>query len=123
MAPPAGVDPFLEETSPLEYRMVGDPVTVTKELAKTLQTTLLSSDTYEWEMAKACGHPVYGVKLSFYRGGDRVDVYFCFSCLVLAVVRDQKTYMPEDFDNGKQVFVDAVKELFPTDAEIQAIRE
>ena len=40
----------------------------------------------------------------------------------LRVVRDDQLLGGADFDHGKQVFVDAVKELFPADAEIQAIR-
>jgi hypothetical protein len=123
LTPPEGVDPFLVNTSPLEYRTSAGPVAVKSKLAERLQATLLSPQTYMWDAAKACGYPVYGVKLSFFRDGERVDVYFCFKCMVLRVVRDDQLLGGADFDHGKQVFVDTVKELFPQDAEIQAIRE
>lgn len=122
LAPPQGVDPFSVDTSPLEYRTTAGPVTVKSELAETLQATLLAPQTYQWDAAKACGYPVYGVKLSFFRDGERVDVYICFKCLVLRVVRNDQLLGGADFDHGQQAFVDAVKELFPADAEIQAIR-
>lgn len=121
LAPPEGVDPFLVETSPLEYQAVAGPVAVKSDLAEMLQETLLSPQTYRWNAAKACGRPVYGVKLSFFRGSERVDVYFCFKCAVLRVVRDDQLLGGADFDHGERVFVDGVKELFPADAEIQRI--
>jgi hypothetical protein len=122
LAPPEGVDPFLVDTSPLEYQTTAGPVTVKSELAETLQEALLSPQTYRWWGVKECGYPVYGVKLSFFRGSERVDVYFCFKCSVLAVVRDEQVVGRADFDHGERVFIDAVKKLFPQDAEIQAIR-
>lgn len=123
LAPPEGVNPFLIDTSPLEYQTTAGPVAVKSDLAEMLQDTLLSPQTYMWDAAKECGYPVYGVKLSFFRDGERVDVYFCFKCAVLRVVRDDQLLGGADFDHGERVFVDAVKELFPADAEIQAIRE
>lgn len=122
LAPPAGVDPFLVDTSPLEYQTTAGPVTVKSELAETLQATLLSPSTYRLWIVKECGFPVYGVKLSFFSGSEHVDVYFCFKCSVLAVVRDKQVVGRADFDHGEQVFIDAVKQLFMQDAEIQAIR-
>ena len=123
LAPPQGVDPFSVDTSPLEYRTTAGPVTLKSELAKPLQEALLSPQTYMWDAAKACGYPVYGVKLSFFRGSKCVDVYFCFKCAVLAVVRDEQVVGRADFDHGERIFIDAVKKLFPQDAEIQAILE
>ena len=125
LAPPEGVDPQFTEVSPLEYEVTGGPVAASMELAEQLKETLLSPETYpmRWMMAKECGLPVYGVKLSFYQGDERVDVYLCFGCSDLAVVREESACDPADFSRGKRVLLDAVKELFPQDAEIQAIRE
>jgi len=121
LAPPEGVDPFLVDTSPLEYQTTAGPVTLNSDLAETLQATLIAPQTYQRDAAKACGRPVYGVKLSFFRGSERVDVYFCFKCAVLRVVRDDQLLGGANFDHGERVFVDAVKELFRQDAEIQKI--
>ena len=122
LAPLNGVNPVDVDTSPLEFRTTAGPVIVKSELSETLQEALLSSQTYRWWGVKECGYPIYGVKLSFFRGSERVDVYFCFKCAVLAVVRDEQVVGRADFDHGERIFIDAVKKLFPQDAEIQAIR-
>lgn len=123
LAPPEGVDPQFTAVSPLQYEVTGGPVAASTELTELLKETLLSSATYDLEVAKGCGFPVYGVRLSFYRGDERVDVYLCFRCSDLAVVREETAYAPADFSRGKRVLLNAVKELFPQDAEIQAIQE
>lgn len=115
-----GSDAPNEDTSPLDYEITSDPVRLPTAMASELAKTLLSSDTYSGAAA-ACGPPIYGVKISFFRNAERVDVYFCFHCSVLRVVRDEQVYGGADFGNAEQVFVQAVKTLFPNDAEIQAI--
>jgi hypothetical protein len=121
LGPPPGGDPPRDYISPLDYEVASGPAPVPAELAKEMSQALLSPEAYGWDYAKACGWPVYGVKLSFCQGSERVDVYFCFKCSVLAVVRDDRVLGGEDFDNAEQVFVKAVKKLFPDDAEIQKI--
>lgn len=123
VVPPPGCIPMEDYISPLDFKIAAGPAGVPADMAKELATTLLSTDTYSWGSDKACGYPVYGVKLSFFRGSERVDVYFCFKCSVLAVVRDEQVVGRADFDHGERVFVDAVKKFFPQDAEIQAIRQ
>lgn len=123
VVPPPGSRPMEDNTSPLDFKVVGGPTPVPAEMAKELATTLLSPDTYSWGAAKACGYPVYGVKLSFFRGNDRVDVFFCFQCGDLAVTRDGHKFAVGDFYHARRSMAQAVKKLFPDDAEIQAIRE
>lgn len=121
VTPPPGSNPMEDYTSPLDYEVVTEPVAVPVKMAREISRALLSPETYSWDSAKACGDPVYGVKLSFFQDSERVDVYFCFKCSVLAVVRDDRVFGGEDFDNAEQVFVEAVKTLFPDDQEIQQI--
>lgn len=123
VVPPEGTEPMIDDISPLDYKVVAGPMTVPTEMATEMSKALLSPETYGWDYVKACGHPVYGVKLSFFQESERVDVYLCFRCSTLAVVRDDQVFGGEDFDNAEQVFVKAVKALFPDDAEIQAIRD
>ena len=47
LAPPEGVDPFLVDTSPLEYQTTAGPVTLNSDLAETLQATLIAPQTYQ----------------------------------------------------------------------------
>lgn len=123
VVPPPGSRPMEDFISPLDFTVASEPTTVPAEMAEELATTLLSPNTYFWGAAKACGYPVYGVKLSFFRGNDRVDVFFCFQCGDLAVTRDGEKFGIGDFSSLERPFVAAVKQLFPDDAEIQAIRE
>jgi hypothetical protein len=121
LGPPPGGDPPQDYISPLDYEVASGPVAVPAKMARELATTLLSPDTYTWGTAKACGFPVYGVKLSFFRGPERVDVFFCFRCDDLTVTRDGKKLGAGDFSEAKRPFVEAVKALFPDDQEIQQI--
>ena len=122
VAPPSGSNPMEDYTSPLDYEVASEPVVVSAVAARELSEALLSPETYNWGSAKACGGPVYGVKLSFFKGSERVDVYFCFQCSVLAVVRDDRVFGGGDFDNAEPLFIRAAKKLFPHDAAIQEIR-
>ncbi len=123
VTPPSGSNPMEDYTSPLDYEVVTEPVAVPAEMAREMSRALLLPATYSWDSAKACGGPVYGVKLSFFQDSERVEVYFCFQCSMLAVVSDDRVLGGEDFDNAEALFISAVKKLFPEDAEIQAIRE
>ncbi|QDT72612.1 hypothetical protein I41_17940 [Lacipirellula limnantheis] len=122
LVPPPGSRPNEDDLSPFDFNVVAGPVVVPAEMANDLATTLLSPNTYDWDAAKACGYPVYGVKLSFFRGNDRVDVFFCFQCADLAVTRDGEKFGIGDFSPQERPFVAAVKQLFSDDAGIQAIR-
>lgn len=121
VVPPEGSRPMEDYISPLDFEIASDPIAVPTAMAETLATTLLPVDTYQWNTAKECGYPVYGVKLSFFRGNDRVDFFFCFQCRDLAVTRDGQKFGGADFSRMDRTFVETVKKLFPNDAEIQAI--
>jgi hypothetical protein len=118
--PPGGLPP-VDYISALDYPVAAGPFVVADGVAANLSKALLSRDTYGWDYAKACGPPIYGVKLSFYQDEDRVDVYLCFVCGFLDIGRDGKTFGGEDFDRAEAVFIEAVKRLFPADAEIQKL--
>jgi hypothetical protein len=122
--PPSGSPPTDEASvSPLDYPVTAGPVLVSNKTAAAVSTSLMSRETYGWDYAKACGEPIYGVKLSFFQGNDRVDVYFCFLCNVLAVACDGQTFGGEDFDDARAVFVQAAKQAFPDDPIIQKLVE
>lgn len=120
---PPGGSPPSNDVSPLDYPVTAGPVLVSSKTAAKVSAALMSSDTYGWDYAKACGDPIYGVKLSFFQGNDRVDVYFCFLCDFLAVARNGQTFDGEDFDDARAVFVEAAKQAFPDDPTIQKLVE
>jgi hypothetical protein len=83
-------------------------------------TVLTDPRSYDWSKAVGC-LPSYGVKLSFTRGADRVDVLLCFECDIVLFEHNGEPPGLEEFTPMRPVLVRAVKQLFPDDAEIQAL--
>ncbi|OWK45465.1 hypothetical protein [Fimbriiglobus ruber] len=106
----------------VEPAVVGDAVPVPAPLATKIATALTADSTYAWDFAKGC-KPNYGVRLSFFRGSDRVDVFLCFECDLLRADHNGARGAAKDFDPGRPAFVKAVKELFPKDPVVQALNE
>ena len=109
------------------YEVTAGPVSVPETLATELSAVLILPQAYEREFHKAC-MPRYGVRLSFQRGSDHVDVYLCFECDMLLVTRnglvtaDRSSPGGENFDPMTAILARAVKTLFPDDSEIQELK-
>lgn len=97
-----------------------------KDLTRRIATALLDPNSYRPKggSAKAC-IPQYGVKLSFSRANDRVDVLLCFECDIMATFRNGAGEMEsgQSFDDGRAELLRLVKLLFPDDRLIQSIKE
>jgi hypothetical protein len=106
-----------------EYRATAGPVALSKHQLSEVANALASSASYKWDSAKACGPPRHGVKLSFHRGASRIDVYLCFKCDELEVVRDGVLVGGEDFDPIRPLLLRMIKQLFPRDLTIQSLKE
>ncbi len=105
-----------------DYDVSVGPVSVPDAVAAKVSAVLVSRRSYGWDYAKGC-LPRYGVRLSFLRGSDQVDVYLCLECRILGVTRNGTGTGGEDFDPMNAVLVSAVKSLFPDDSEIQKLKE
>jgi hypothetical protein len=103
-----------------DYAMIGDPVDVSEAAASRLRDLLLDRTAYEWEETKSC-LPDYGVRIQFQHEGDDIDVLLCFECATLAVYHNGKYAGGGNFDDISSELAAIIKELFPTDAAIQAI--
>jgi hypothetical protein len=108
-------------TKPADYPILSGPVTVPTKIATELSSAFTSGDAYGWDYAKGC-KPTYGVRLSFYRGGDQVDVLLCLNCKILIVARDGEFVGGEDFDPIWPIVVEAVTTIFPQDPAIQSLK-
>jgi hypothetical protein len=104
------------------HPVLAGPVELPEADAVAVAAALSSADSYAWHFGKAC-MPRYGVRLSFVRGPDRVDVLLCFECDILAAWRNGQWLGYEDFDDARPVLVRAVRAAFPDDAEIQSLGE
>jgi hypothetical protein len=103
-----------------DYKAVGEPRTVTPEIAKQTAELLLGPKNYSWEIAKGC-EPIYGVRLEFVSGGKRTDVLFCFSCDILTGYYQGKVVGSEDFDTMRPQLAALMKQIFPKDKVIQEL--
>jgi hypothetical protein len=90
--------------------------------SKRLANVLTDPKTYEFDVAKSC-IPVYGVRLRFESESGELDINLCYECRILTVVRDGKWVSGGNFDGGSRQLTAITKELFPEDADIQALKD
>jgi hypothetical protein len=111
----------LQQSTVADFSIESGPIDVPREIRTRVSTALLADDSYGWDYAKPCV-PRYGVRLTFIRGTERVDILFCFECDTLAVFHNDSVSGGEDFDPARPIFVKAVKVLFPQDKVIQKLK-
>jgi hypothetical protein len=106
-----------------DYVDQSGPVTLSPDLASSVSAALTAPSSYYWHetATKACP-TLYNVRLAFYRGSNRVDVYLCFGCNDLAVVEGGKE-RGKDFTEIRPTLLKAVRQLFPFDPGIQGLRD
>jgi hypothetical protein len=124
LTPPMNSQPGLQQIPPEEFQLAGDAVELPRGTAYELQQLLASPASYRFFslIVAECGQPDYGVKFSFVREGEAVDVYVCFKCRELAVMRSDGTNGEADFTPSGSKLIAIVQELFPGDAEIMALK-
>ncbi len=117
------IEPMAEGRGPAAdaFPVVSGPVDVPSVSVQRLTSALTSPESYLWDVAKGC-MPTYGVRLSFRRGGDRLDILLCMSCKMLLVVRDGVIVGGGNFDPIEPGLIEVVTALFPDDPAIQALR-
>jgi len=103
------------------YPTASGPVAVPAGRAVGLSSALTSPRSYLWGVGKGCGQPTPGVRLSFVRGRDRVDVLLCFRCNILMIYRGGRYTGGGSFDPIREPLARSAKALFPDDPAIQAI--
>ncbi len=109
-----------ERTKASDYEVVGDAVDVPDDIAKRFAAILDAPESYLWDMASGCV-PDYGVRLSFVRDSERVDVLFCLECDLLSVFRNDRARGGADFSPAHGRLVAEFKKLFPDDRAIQGL--
>lgn len=120
---PERVEAFrLSHTTGEEPTVTAGPVKVDQKVVKQLVSALSARQSYGWEYGKGC-IPVWGVRLSFYRHNDRIDILLCFDCDILRVSLNGKPIEHEDFDPIRPQLVRAMKAIFPNDPVVQNLPE
>ncbi len=98
------------------------PVAVGKDTVKELTAVLAAPGSYLWNMGKGC-IPVRGVRFSFFRGDDRLEVLLCFNCDILGVRLNDGELQDQNFDRVRPQLMRIVKAIFPDDPVIQKLSE
>jgi hypothetical protein len=102
------------------YATRGSAIPVPRQMSSRLAATLLAPDSYRWDSAVAC-IPNYGLRVTFYRGNERVDVLVCLECGVLQVYRNEQHVGGSVFD-AHNALAKAAMDIFTQDPEAQKLR-
>ena len=86
-----------------------------------LKEVLFDEASYEWARHKLC-RPTPGVGIRYRQGGRETHLYLCFECEMLGIGLPGSERW-EDFDPANAKLARIVKEVFPGDPEIQALKE
>ena len=109
---------FKEKLS--EYEASAGPIKLDAKQAQSLSQTVAAYDSYERETPKGC-EPVFGVRTTFSRGDQQVDVVYCFECQILAVYHQGKRVGGGQFDPAQRKLEALAKQMFPKDEAIQGL--
>ncbi len=105
-----------------DFPTAGAPIVLKDDLASRFSRDLASPASYGWGYSKPC-IPAPGVRLTFLRSDDRIDVFFCFECDTIWILRNKQFVGVGQIDPGRNEFAAAMKAAFPGDQEIQSLRD
>lgn len=103
------------------YTVTAGPIEVAPDVQRKLQRLLTNQESYGWGYKKACS-PTHGVRLSFVRDAEQVDVNLCFDCGIALFVQNDEVTGGANFDPSQPALAGFAKSFFPDDAAIQKIR-
>jgi len=104
------------------YTNIAGPFAVPHDTVAQLRKALLDDKIYEWDTAKACGVPNYGVQFQFERNGNTLDVLICFDCNIAGIFRNGVLVSEEDCDGARSQLVEIAKALFKDDQVVQSLK-
>jgi hypothetical protein len=106
-----------------EYQDAGEPVTVPVDVTGEILVRLLAPESYTINLdgsAKGC-FPVYGVRMTFFGGGSKVDLYFCLGCAHLAIYAQGVAIGGLDIGSICKPLAQEFAKLFPDNAELAGL--
>lgn len=101
---------------PNEFVDIGEPRTSPGELAQDFRRILLdpNENVRYAGMSKSC-IPRYGVRVSFFAGQDRVDVYLCFECAIMATCLNGEPAGENNFELAYRQLISDIRKIYPDD--------
>jgi len=112
------------DPEPREYEVVSEAYTVPPEVARDVSEALTTPNLHRMidPGAKSCTTR-YGVRMSYYAGDDRLDLYFCFTCMDLAVYLNDKPVGAMQFIFICKRLLTDMKAIFPDRTEFVDLAE
>ena len=108
------------------YRITAGPVTVDANAADVLRKSLLSPEAYYWGRGDDCmfepGVAIRFISTNARRDVSTVEVIICFKCSDVEFWHDAKVTGYQSFRAHDDLFLTAIKKVFPKDAEIQSLK-
>jgi hypothetical protein len=107
-----------EKATLADYPTSGDPIEVPQSVASGVSSALSSPESYHWWIYKDCPW-AFDVRMSFFRGNDRVDLLFNLDSDMLLILQDNRFAGRGYFDYGHNLITATMKEFFPEDELLQ----
>ena len=105
-----------------DHPPLGEPVAVPPKVAAEVAKLLTDPASYDWGVASGC-LPDYGMRLTFARGADRVDVLVCYGCAVLRAERNGKVTGGGLFGPARAPLARVAKTLFPEGEPVRSLEK
>ncbi len=96
-----------------EYPVATEPIPVDPAIAAAISHILTNRGNFPDDGTRFGCLPVYGVRVSFFSAADRVDVYFCFECAMLAIYLNDQPVGGFRFDLPYRRLMAIVRKIFP----------
>lgn len=118
------IDPpdYSREALPHEYVVVSDDTNVPDSVAGDISRTLLTPELHRIfdGAVTTCGIR-YGVRVTYFAGTNRVDLYLCFTCSDLAVYLDGKPVGDLKFTFVEKELLSGARQIFPQNKDLQEL--
>jgi hypothetical protein len=112
-----------QDSSITSYTVDAGPIEVPVAAQQTLAVLLTKPESYYWptvDSVHGCG-PEYGVRLTFFRGGQQVEVNLCYNCISMLLWHNGNVTGNLDFSPSKKELAQFAKQFFPDDLAIQKL--
>jgi hypothetical protein len=105
-----------------DYPVNEGPVRIPKHDVAAIKEALTDARSFGWNYGKSC-LPAPGVRMTFTKDNQSVDVLYCFACNILGVYSKNKFVGGEDFDTIRPTLVRSLQRLYPYNRLIQGLPE
>jgi len=105
---------------PHEYKDASEERAVDESVLKDIVETLTTPTLHRGIVGVTSCLPIYGVRISFFRADDRIDLYFCFTCDDLAVYLNDKPVGHMKFIFACKRLLSDVLQIFPENEELKS---